>query len=286
MGLTKLLNTFTEIETTKHVSPAGQDELKKVIQSRRLKQSRAKKPWVQGKTFSPSSLTFSYCRRAKVAQLAGKHKLYYEVASPALQTVFDLGNLYHDLLSQYFWSIGLLKGSYECYKCDKIYHELVAPKKCPEGHSSKFMVYKEVKMTNEKFLLSGRADGILAFDHGDELVDVKSISNKGFPVNDREFVYEDLDVQGPKEAHIVQLMLYMFMSDIHTGHLLYISKNKGKIKTFKFEYDPKVLDPYLKEIDYLILLAEKWKAGKIEAEDLPVPCGKKDCDCHLILSDD
>lgn len=284
MSLSNVLNVINEQQISKPAKGAD-NVLKKELQSRRLKQSRLQKPWVQGKKFSPSMITYSYCRRAKIGQMAGKLKLYYDVAAPSQQTIFDLGNIYHDLLQLYFWNTRMLKGTYECYRCPddaNTFDNLIAPKKCPNGHSRKYMAYKEVQM--EKGLIKGRCDGILVLPDGEELVDIKSISNRSGDSGPMELCFEDLDTQGPKHFHLVQIMLYMWMSDIHKGHLYYISKNKGKQKSFTVDYDYSLIKPYLDEVTRLERLANKLQGGLLMPEDLPTPCGKKDCKCDEILA--
>lgn len=293
MSLSSILETFNDqkkVEAPSIPKIVEKDKdgvsLKAVLQKHRAKLLREKPLSRQGKSFSPSSLTWSYCRRLKVAQLAGKAEIFYDKVAPAQQTIFDMGNLMHDLVQGYFWEIGILKGTFKCIKCNKNYDELLAPKECPKGHPSKYMLYREVKMKNEQYSLNGRCDGILAIENEEHLVDIKSISNRGTSSGPNEFCFEDLDEKGPKHDHIVQVTLYMFMSGIHKGHLLYISKNKGRIKTFSIPYNENILRPYFNEIIYLKELAEKLKAGELTAAEMPIPCGRDTCSCEQILSKD
>lgn len=288
MSLSKLLSTFIEEEKPvlkdgKIVSEKKDGiSLKGVLQRGRLKKMRETAPGRQGVTFSPSMITYNFCRRMKVAQMAGLATLYYDKARPSDQTVMDMGNSLHDLVQGYFWDIGILEGNFKCLKCDKHYYA-VSPTTCPSGiksHKRLALVYKEVQL--EKDLIRGRCDGILQIEGEKHIMDIKSIQNKTLKTVDRQFTFEDLDTKGPKEAHQVQLMFYMWMSGIYRGHLLYIAKNNGQIKTFEIPYNFDLIKPYLREVEYLANTATQLKLGyKVQ---LPAPCGREDCKCDEILS--
>lgn len=290
MSLTKLLrqSSLDGKEAPKKKAPRKSSEeegfsLKKYLQSGRLKLSRARTPYPQGKTFRPSSLSYPYCRRSKVAQLAGKIELYDKPPAPKLQLIFDMGHAIHDIIQGYFWDMGVLKGSYKCLKCDKIYHDLVSPDACPSGiksHERKHLKYKEVRMVDEEHRINGRCDGIILVDGVEHLMDIKSIQNRTEKTPDQYFCFEDLE-DGPKSDHVVQLQLYMWISGIPNGHLLYVAKNTHMIKTFNIPYDFSILEPHLKEIEELIALAERWEAG--EKIKLPDPCSRADCSCQELV---
>lgn len=291
MSLKTLLATF-EDEKRKIVTPDlkfkekdKQDfSLKGFLQRKRMKFLREGYIARQGITFSPSTVTYSYCRRAKVAQMAGKTDLWYERAAPALQTTFDMGNMIHDLIQGYFWDIGVLEGTYKCIKCDELFHGLIAPQECPSGkygHGKKYLKYKEIKVESEKYYLRGRMDCILRVEpEKQRIADIKSIQARTIKTPQQAFCFEDLDERGPKPDHVVQLNLYYEMSGIYEGDLLYFNKNTGQIKTFSIPYDKTVIQPYLNEILHLVQLAEHWKKGELEKKDLPVCCGRKDCPCE------
>lgn len=288
MSLTDLLKTYQD-ETELIVTPElefiekskGGFSLKGFLSRQRSKLIKAQPVSRQGVSFSPSTVTWNYCRRIKVVQLAGKTDLYYEKAPPSRQTNFDLGNIIHDLVQRWFWDIGVLRGAFKCSVCKELFKDLLAPKRCPKcDASSKYMKYKEVFVENKRYKLRGRMDGILEIDDKyAPIVDIKSIAAKTPKSSGMQFCFEDLE-NGPKHEHVVQLNLYMFMSDRKEGHLLYFCKNDGRIKTFCIPYDKKLIEPYLKEIDHLIKLSEKYKKGKLKINELPAPCGRKDCPCE------
>lgn len=290
MSLSAILDTFSDekavviSEDGKYVEKSKEGvSLKGVLQRGRLKLAKDRAPYRVGLTFRPSSITWNYCRRLKVAQLAGKVDLYDTAKKPSEQLTMDIGSAIHELIQNYFWDVGILKGSFKCLKCEKIYHDLVSPTHCPKGgptHTKKRMVYKEIIMRNNEYLVSGRCDGILVIDDEEHLMDIKSIKNRTVKSSDREFCFEDLE-DGPKPDHVVQLMLYMWISGIHHGHLLYVGKNNSQIRTFYIPYDYSVIKPYIDEITYIRDLAKSLQNG--EKPELPVPCGRADCLCHEVV---
>lgn len=291
MTLTNLLKTFNEEkvvvkEDDKYVEKDLEGvSLKGVLQRGRIKLTKERHSQLQTVSFSPSTITYSYCRRAKIGQMAGAISLYYDKPAPRLQLTFDLGHAIHDVVQGYFWDLGMLKGSYQCLKCDKIYHDLVAPTSCPSGkktHERKHMRYKEVKATNEEYMINGRCDGILVIDGEEHIVDVKSISNRTPKNSDKQWCFEDLAHRGPKPDHVVQLTLYMWMLGIERGHLLYVAKNEPQIRSFAIPYDHSIIAPFLEEIASLISVANSLRKG--EKVSLPSPCGDEKCPCSSVLS--
>lgn len=291
MGLAKLLMTFNEekVVVEKNGKYVEKDvdgiSLKGVLQRGRLKLSKKGMPVPQGLTFSPSSITYNYCRRAKIGQLARVVDLYYDKPRPALQVTFDMGHAIHDIFQGYFWDLGILKGSFHCLKCDKTYDNLQAPQSCPSGkvtHTRKHLIYKEVKATNVQYLISGRCDGILDIEGENHVLDIKSIANRTPDMQDRGFCFEDLAKKGPKPEHVVQLTFYMWILQIPRGHLLYVSKNKQQIKSFAIPYNESIIEPYLSEIKEIISKAQTLKEGK--KVELPKPCDDENCPCAQVPS--
>lgn len=288
MSLTELFRTYLDdrvVERTDEGEFIEKDadgiSLKGVLQRGRIRLGKERRPYPKGVSFRPSDLTFNYCKRIKIAQLAGLVDLFDPKPTPRQQLVFDVGHAYHDIIQRYFWDIGQLKGTYKCKLCDKFYHDLVSPTQCPEGHERKWMKYKEVVYRDEQLLINGRADGIIVIEGEDHLLDIKSIANRTVKTPEQQFCFEDLEHSGPKPEHVVQIMLYMYMSGIHKGHLFYVGKNNQQIKTYAIPYDYSVLAPYLQDIRSLIRKAAALKQG--HQVELPEPCSRKDCTCEDFL---
>lgn len=292
MSLNQILHTFDDekeiVKVANKYVEKGKDviDLRGVLQRKRLKRAKESTAIKRGVSFAPHAATYPFCRRLKIGQLAGFVNIYYDKPTPRTQTGFDLGTQLHDLVQSYFWEVGMLKGTFECLKCDKLYHDQVSPITCPSGkvtHIKKHLRYREVKAQNEEFSLYGRSDGILVMEKDEELLEIKSLPAKPFKnPNNFQFYFDDLEEQGPRENHIIQLTLYMLMLKIYKGHLFYISKNDGQIKTYAIEYDQERIQPFLNEIGYLKEQAALLKQG--EKIDLPPCCDSDTCPCHSIIS--
>lgn len=290
MSLDFLLKTFSEEKPQKKATGGrqkGEDpSLKGLLQRERLKWKKKQKPFEASQYFSPSNITYNLCARAKVAQLAGLHKIYYEVPAPKLKLTFDVGHAYHKIIQDYFWEAGILEGEYRCIKCDKGWWD-TSPTQCihRKSHTKRHLKYKEVPFKIPELLISGRADGIIHFDVNHQiekhLIDIKTIANRGSFVNERQHAFEDLKEKGAKHDHIVQLNFYMYALNIHKGHLLYVSKNTSQTESFYFQYDPAIIEPYLEQIRSIIQWAEDIKSKK--RKDLPPTCAKGSCNCEDII---
>lgn len=201
--------------------------------------------------------------------------------------MFDVGHKFHDIIQGYYWDCNMLEGDFKCIKCEKKFYAR-SPTICPfvKSHERRHLKFKEVVLKNEKYRISGRCDGYVWIETAKNkeekhLQDIKSIANRLANDPPDKFCFEDLDVKGAKPDHIVQLNYYMWMSGVHKGHILYVSKQSNQIKSFYFEFDVLKLQPYLDQIWDIITKAEQIKAGnKIE---LPAPCSKKDCLCSELV---
>ena len=298
MSLKFLLKTFSEEDLklrdtpkAKKPKPAGPD-LKGMLQRERLRWKKRQTPYPASTNFSPSSLTYDLCERAKVAQIAGFHTLYHEAAAPKLQLTFDMGHAIHDIVQGYFWEAGVLEGEFRCIKCEKSFWA-TSPQTCPfvTSHKRRHLQFKEITLINPEYMLRGRSDGIVIMDDERYLMDIKSIANSTGNPHERNFTFEALDENGPRESHIVQLNLYMMMQqqnpdypevNIKKGHLLYVGKNSHQTKSFYIEYDPEVVKPYLDQIKRVMAWAEDIKNGS--RVDLPDPCSKADCKCENLIA--
>lgn len=288
MSLSFLLKSFGDEDPKpkRAPTPAGEISLAGVLQRQRLRLGRAKKPRPQSLTFSPSSITYNLCHRAKIAQMAGLTTLYSEVPTPKLQLRFDMGHAVHDVFQNYFWSCNMLEGYFRCIKCEKDFWAR-SPEKCPfrKTHERRHLKFREIPLVEQDYLISGRADGIVWLEVGKDkeekhLMDIKSIQNRLPTHPPTSLCFEDLDQAGPKEDHVIQLMIYMWISGIHKGHLLYVSLQTLQQKSFYIEYDRDRIAPILSEIQDITIAAEKLKNG--ELKELPAPCAKKDCPCETI----
>jgi len=153
-------------------------------------------------------------------------KVWYSYKHPKeidteLQKIFELGNIMHNFVV-------------DVLKSEKNPHVELVNCELP------------LKLEKDGFTVSGRVDDIILLKEDGKyvIVEVKSHKNIAY-------------VDEPSRAHIVQIMIYMHVSGIHNGIILYIDKNNLKTKFFEVEYDEefakkiidriKKLDKFLKE---------------------------------------
>jgi CRISPR/Cas system-associated exonuclease Cas4 (RecB family) len=135
-------------------------------------------------------------------------KVWYSYKQPRetavdLTKVFEVGNLLHDFMA-----------------------EVLRSERNPEVELLKSEL--PVKLDMKDFLISGRIDDLLLVkESGKEvLVEVKST---------KSLVYTD----SPKSHNVMQLQLYMHMTGVHNGVLLYVQKDNLQAKSFDIPYSAK-----------------------------------------------
>jgi len=104
----------------------------------------------------------------------------------------------------------------------------------------------EVPLENKEYQIRGTCDAIIRIGDKDGIVEIKSCNQNVF-----------YSLHEPKAEHVVQLHLYMFMSGIPRGVLLYECKNDQELKNFFVKQDPEVLEPVLEKIKYVQECVEK-----------------------------
>ena len=133
-------------------------------------------------------------------------KVWYSYKHPRetdieLTKIFEVGNLIHDFVSKVIES-------------EKNPHVELIEKELP------------LKLETKDFVVSGRLDDMLLLkeDGRKVLVEVKSTKTT-------EFTKE------PSRSHAMQLQLYMHITGVHDGVVLYVDKNNLKSKAFAVRYD-------------------------------------------------
>lgn len=96
------------------------------------------------------------------------------------------------------------------------------------------------KIDIDGIVISGRIDDIVhaKVESKDYLVEVKTTSDLGY-------------THAPKEAHIMQLQLYMYAFKILDGIVLYVDKRNLKSKSFEVKYDEKLVELTLNRLKSL-----------------------------------
>lgn len=142
-------------------------------------------------------------------------KVWYSYKYPKetdieLVKIFELGNMIHDFVTKVIES-------------DKNPHVELLEKELP--------LLKDMK----DFTISGRLDDLLMLKEDDKkvLIEVKSTKSIDF-------------TKEASRSHAMQLQLYMHITGVHNGIVLYIDKNNLKSKAFEINYDPEQSEEILK----------------------------------------
>ncbi len=142
-------------------------------------------------------------------------KVWYSYKHPKeadieLIKIFELGNMIHDFVSKVIES-------------DKNPHVELLEKELP--------LQKDMK----DFVISGRLDDLLLLKEDGKKVLVEVKSTKSI-----EFTTE------ASRSHAMQLQLYMHITGVHNGIVLYVDKNNLKSKAFEINYDPEQAEEIFK----------------------------------------
>ncbi|MEM2174408.1 MAG: Dna2/Cas4 domain-containing protein [Candidatus Micrarchaeia archaeon] len=174
------------------------------------------------------------------------YKIPKPIAKEAIR-IFEAGNMLHEFITK-----------------------VIKSERNPEVELLKSEVPIEIKQNN--FLISGRIDDLILVKIMDKeaLVEVKSC--KEVPI-------------APKLIHLQQLQLYMYATRIYDGYLVYIERNSLKSKTFKVNYNQKIVEDILNRFnklhEYLIKNEIPEPEGKI-LKNLKYICKncewKEECD--------
>ena len=207
-----------------------------------------------------------------------------------LLNIFDEGHLIHDKWQKRLWDMGDLYGNWYCNYCDKVYKNLQAPTECPGcGFGKKMLIYREVPLRAEQYLISGHADG--AIPRLDSLIEVKSVG-AGTARIEAPDIYKkntdgqmtDLrglwaDIREPFPAHVKQGQLYLALCDLRGlpySQIIFIYEakfNQG-VKEFAVKYDPKIAEPLLAEAAAIVAALK----GLGPAPECPSGSTCKDCE--------
>ena len=164
-------------------------------------------------------------------------KVWYSYKHPKetdveLIKIFELGNMIHDFVSKVIES-------------DKNPHVELLEKELP--------LQKDMK----DFVISGRLDDLLLLkeDGKKVLVEVKSTKSIDFTAE-------------ASRSHAMQLQLYMHITGVHDGIVLYVDKNNLKSKAFEINYDPEQAEEIFKRFIELNLC--------LVSEQLPLDEAKRE----------
>lgn len=172
--------------------------------------------------FYPSSI--GKCLRSIVYQMQGYDAKQME---SRFLLIMDNGSSFHERCEKLFESTGLLIAPEVSFRIPELNlsgrSDVLIDNFLPHTPSTNTIkLYKPSETEGEQELIYEGPDNDVI------IVELKSISESGFKYLDR---------QGAKEAHIMQLMLYMHIMGVKQGMLLYENKNTQEMKEFFIGYD-------------------------------------------------
>jgi CRISPR/Cas system-associated exonuclease Cas4 (RecB family) len=207
----------------------------KIVESNKAERANHK----PGK-FYPSSV--GKCLRAIVYQMLG-----YEGREPDAKglSIMDNGTYFHERMESNIRKTDIFVASELPLKNEQLNIsgrlDLVIKNFSPHTPDDKI-----VKLINHKSetVYEGPSNDVM-------IVELKSINEKGFTY---------LKGKGePKEEHVQQIQLYMYMTGIHSGILLYENKNTQEMMDFYVEYNEEVVQ----EVVIKIMKAKQYKERTI-----------------------
>lgn len=115
-------------------------------------------------------------------------------------------------------------------------------------------VFKESWIFIDELDVNGRYDGVLLWNGREWILELKT-----------KDTFQFKKIEGPDDSHVIQANWYMKATGIPNTMVVYVEKNSGAMKQFELHYDPKVLEPGLRDIRLV--------SKAIEAGELPMgPC--------------
>ena len=150
------------------------------------------------------------CWRRKYLELKG---LYKEEFSEETKRIFEIGNIIHRQITR----------------------ELIEK----EGQGI-HLVASEVNVPEHQYI-SGRMDNIVTIDEELVIVDVKSAS---------DYTIKSIrNGKGCSQNYLDQVLLYMHLSNIHHGMLLFVNKKNGEMEEVEVVYDEERARILVREIE-------------------------------------
>ena len=163
--------------------------------------------------------------------LAYNGDLPEQTISPELQRIFDCGDALGYRFEKYFEKMGILISTESQVKCE------------------------DTKM-------SGRIDFIIKHEGIQDraVIELKSINSRGFKAL----------LDRPKPEHVIQTQIYLHLSNIKHGIVLYENKNDQHTKAFVVNYDENVWNKLVERCHKIMAMRE-----------IPARCtGPKYCQCR------
>ena len=180
---------------------------------------------------------------------------------PRLQRIFDNGHGMHFRLGENLQESGLLRGYWRCCHCNALYgHDkklgIREPEECVNcekiNSQQQLFQYQEVGFYDDETMLGGHVDAVLDLrgqeidgelipkDASEEdshiVVDFKSMRSEAFR-----------RLTAPKDMHLTQMQIYLYLSGLRVGRFLYENKNDQSFREFPVYRDDEVINQKVAE---------------------------------------
>jgi hypothetical protein len=181
-------------------------------------------------------------RASRMASMCAREEVLaslYEVnrvdqVDAVTRTIFDTGNVLHDMVRAYLGRGGVLAGAWRCENgCAPVAGNgrRLAPKACAACGGARFR-YVEEYASDGTHLLGGHCDGFLYFgststadDHGATVVPTAILEIKSIGARSMSRV-----VSAPYNAHFLQAQAYMWLFGLARAKVLYVAKDWSAAK--------------------------------------------------------
>jgi hypothetical protein len=203
--------------------------------------------------FHPSE--WEGCKR-KIAYSFYESKGYIQVDSsnikinPKLQRVFQNGHFMHDRWKDYLEKTNSLLGRWECKNWAVHLDQprifgldspigCLKPKTCECGNSK--FTYKEISVFDVETLWGGHVDAIVDLQLLHDFYDYKEevLESERYLIVDFKSMnsFQFKKLEDPLTKHIIQMQIYMYITDIKNAKLIYENKDSQETKEFLVKFD-------------------------------------------------
>jgi hypothetical protein len=181
------------------------------------------------------------CAREEVLrfqnQVSKKQKI-----NAKLRRTFDFGENYHRLIqNEILGPRGILLGDWVCIRCHKEYLNQIYPshpcEECGRYQGRHQFEYRELTPINTEYGISAHVDGILFVGNQKKILELKTVNAISFKLVSEVH-------QEAIESHRKQIQLYMWLTGIHQGVILYFDKNESQL----FQWEEKMNHSYINSV--------------------------------------
>lgn len=189
--------------------------------------------------FRASSIV-KLCPREEVLRHIHKVPKIEKIES-RLKRTFDFGRAFHTLVQdEWLGPWGMLWGNWLCKQCGSLHEYCQYPVQCSRCAYDKFH-YEELSFFNDEYGITAHPDGILSTPSGNIVLEIKT-------TNGRQFKLVSDIRRAPLEQHIFQINLYMWLTGLKEGIILYFDKDESMLCQFYIAYNETITNMLLKRV--------------------------------------